>query len=70
MESERKTLESGDLAAGWPYLTELSREPSLVPGCAKCLSLVNARQNARSTGDYSAVSDCNVELRAHQAKAH
>ncbi|GGZ70884.1 hypothetical protein [Streptomyces bluensis] len=52
------------------HLTELPAEPSAVPGCAKCLSLVNARQNARSTGDYSAVSDCNVGLREHHAEAH
>jgi hypothetical protein len=52
------------------HLTELPAEPSPVPGCAKCLSLVNARQNARSTGDYSAVSDCNVKLRGHQTEAH
>jgi hypothetical protein len=51
-------------------LTELPAEPSAVPGCARCLSLVVARRNARSGGDYSAVSDCNVELREHQAEAH
>lgn len=51
-------------------LTEWAAEPSAVPCCDACLSLVNARQNARSTGDYSAVSDRNVELRAHQAKVH
>lgn len=51
-------------------LTELPAEPSAVPGCTECLSLVNARQNARSISDYSAVSDRNVELRMHQAEAH
>lgn len=51
-------------------LTELPAEPSAVPGCAACLPLAVARQNARSTGDYSAVSDVNVELRKHQAATH
>lgn len=52
------------------HLTELPAEPSAVPGCAECLSLVNARQNARSTCAYIAVSDRNVELREHQAETH
>lgn len=51
-------------------LAELPTELSAVPGCTRCLSLVVARQNARSSGDYSAVSDRNVELRGHQAGAH
>ncbi|MEU9286968.1 hypothetical protein AB0D57_20215 [Streptomyces sp. NPDC048275] len=51
-------------------LTELPVEPAAVPGCAFCLSLVVARQNARSKSDYSGVSDCNVELREHHAEAH
>ncbi len=51
-------------------LTEPPAEPSAAPGCAGCLSLVLARQNARSSGDYSAVSDANVELRQHRAAAH
>ncbi|TXS41336.1 hypothetical protein EAO75_41945 [Streptomyces sp. uw30] len=51
-------------------LTELPAEPSAAPGCAACLPLVVARQNARSSGDYSAVSDVNVELRRHHAAAH
>jgi len=51
-------------------LTELPTEPPAVPGCPACLSLVIARQNARSRGDYSAVSDANVELRQHQTEAH
>lgn len=51
-------------------LPEPTAEPTAEPGCATCLSLVLARQNARSGGDYSAVSDRNVELRAHHAEAH
>ncbi|WP_416970512.1 hypothetical protein [Streptomyces sp. 4F14] len=45
-------------------------EPSPVPGCAECLSLGTARRNARSTHDYSAVTDANVLLRRHLAEAH
>jgi len=51
-------------------LTELPGEPSAVPGCTDCLSLSVARENARSAGDSSAVSDANVRIRRHQAKAH
>jgi len=51
-------------------LTELLAEPSVVPGCTECLSLGVARRNARSRGDYSAVSDANVKLRKHHAEAH
>lgn len=51
-------------------LAELPTEPSPVPGCTTCLSLVVARQNARSSADYSAVSDRNVELRGHQSGSH
>ncbi|GAA3827736.1 hypothetical protein FNH04_18900 [Streptomyces phyllanthi] len=51
-------------------LTEPSAEPAAAPGCATCLSLSVARQNARCSDDYSAVSDCNVQLRQHQNEAH
>lgn len=51
-------------------LTELPAEPSAVPGCSHCLSCVVARENARSRGDCSAVSDRNVELRQHREAAH
>lgn len=51
-------------------LRELPAEPVAEPGCAVCLSLVVARRNARSHGDYSAATDRNVELRAHRAEAH
>lgn len=51
-------------------LTELPAEPSAKPGCSACLSIVVARENARSRGDYSGVSDQNVELRQHHADAH
>ncbi|MGW0706680.1 hypothetical protein ACWD4G_12090 [Streptomyces sp. NPDC002643] len=45
-------------------------EPSAKPGCADCMSLAVARQNARSEYDYSAVSDCNVLLRRHHEEMH
>lgn len=51
-------------------MSELPREPSPMPGCPVCLSQSVARQNARSTGDYSAVSDANVKLRQHQRDEH
>jgi hypothetical protein len=51
-------------------LTALPTGPSVVPGCAACLSLVVARQDARSSGDFSAAADRNVELRRHQAEDH
>jgi hypothetical protein len=51
-------------------LTEPRPEPDAEPGCPRCLSLVVARRNARSSGDYSAASDCNVHLRRHHAEAH
>lgn len=52
------------------HLTEPPAEPSAVPGCSGCLSLSVTRENARSRGDYSAVSDANVALRHHRAEAH
>ncbi|MFI7408127.1 hypothetical protein ACIBU0_05575 [Streptomyces sp. NPDC049627] len=52
------------------HLTELPAEPPTTPGCSSCLSLSVSRENARSRGDYSAVSDANVELRQHHAEAH
>lgn len=51
-------------------LPELPTDPSAVPGCSHCLSFSVSRENARSRGDYSAVSDANVELRQHQTEAH
>ncbi|GAA3068946.1 hypothetical protein GCM10010448_60200 [Streptomyces glomeratus] len=70
MESKPKNSERRGITAEWSCLTELPREPSAVPGCPTCLSHSVARENARSTGDYSAVSDSNVRLREHQAEAH
>ncbi|MFG3123477.1 hypothetical protein ACGFYO_15885 [Streptomyces sp. NPDC048201] len=51
-------------------LVEFPSEPSAIPGCSGCLGICVARANARSRGDYSAVSDANVRLRRHQAERH
>ena len=52
------------------HLAEPPAEPSAEPGCSDCLSLSVTRENARSRGDYSAVSDANVALRQHREEAH
>lgn len=70
MESEEKTSEPGELISRGLCFTELPPEPSAKPGCADCLSIVVARENARSAGNYSGVSDCNVKLRQHHTGAH
>lgn len=51
-------------------LTELPAEPSAAQACGTCLDICVRRANARSRGDYSAVSDANVDLVRHQAEAH
>lgn len=51
-------------------LTELPPEPKAVPGCMECLGFGVRRENARSRGEYSDVSDANVELRRHQRVQH
>lgn len=51
-------------------LSEILVEPKTVPGCGACLGMCVRRENARSRGDYSAVTDANVGLRQHQAEAH
>ncbi|MFD5650974.1 hypothetical protein [Streptomyces sp. NPDC127039] len=40
-------------------------EPTPVDGCAGCTELANVRDRARSGGDMTTVSDCNVYLRRH-----
>lgn len=52
------------------HLTEPPAQPSAEPGCPDCLSLSVTRENARSRGDHSAVSDANVALRRHRAEVH
>ncbi|WP_369033484.1 hypothetical protein [Streptomyces adonidis] len=70
MESEERSSDPDAKPATGKYISELSREPSPNPGCADCLSLSVARENARSIGDFSAVSDMNVKLRRHLTQAH
>lgn len=41
-------------------------EPQPVPGCDVCRALADQREVARAAGDWSRVSDINVELRAHR----
>lgn len=40
-------------------------EPVPFPECDVCAALLHQRVEARRRGDYSAVSDCNVEIAAH-----
>ncbi|MFJ9376817.1 hypothetical protein [Streptomyces sp. NPDC101455] len=42
-------------------------EPTPSPGCGVCTALARQRADAHAVGDYSKVSDLNVELRSHQA---
>ncbi|GGW66867.1 hypothetical protein GCM10010381_59750 [Streptomyces xantholiticus] len=69
MESEERTSKPGTHTLG-TCLSETPCEPSAKPGCSECLSISVARENARSTFDYSAVSDANVRMRQHHAASH
>ncbi len=51
-------------------LTELPPEPKTVPGCMECREIGVRRESARSRGDFSSVSDANVELRQHHEGKH
>ncbi|MEU6229628.1 hypothetical protein [Streptomyces sp. NPDC047042] len=42
--------------------------PEPTPGCVVCASLGRQRTQARSVGDYSRVSDCNVRMGAHTCR--
>ena len=42
------------------------REPEPAPGCIICTDLARKRAQARTDGDHSRVSDCNVRLRQHR----
>lgn len=48
------------------HLPEPTLEPTPMPGCGVCAALVKQREAARQRGDFSAVSDANVELRNHR----
>ncbi|MFE7317358.1 hypothetical protein ACFU7T_30295 [Streptomyces sp. NPDC057555] len=41
------------------------REPRPVAGCDVCAALARQRERARAAGNWSKVSDCNVEMRRH-----
>lgn len=40
-------------------------QPKPAPRCGVCAALVRQRAEATAAGDYSKVSDCNVEIRNH-----
>lgn len=40
-------------------------DPKPVAGCDVCGALDRQRTRARTAGNYSKVSDCNVEMRRH-----
>ncbi|WTL26763.1 hypothetical protein OG875_20655 [Streptomyces sp. NBC_01498] len=42
-----------------------AKPPAPAPGCGVCAALAKQRAAARASGDFSAASDCNVELAAH-----
>lgn len=48
-----------------PVLTLPATPPAPVQGCRECARLDVIRARARSTGDHSAVSDCNVLIARH-----
>ncbi|WP_079168834.1 MULTISPECIES: hypothetical protein [unclassified Streptomyces] len=50
-----------------PVQLPLGMEPEPVPvqGCAGCTELAELRRRARTGGDMTTVSDCNVLLRRH-----
>jgi hypothetical protein len=41
--------------------------PAANPNCEVCAALARQRTDAQAAGDFSKVSDLNVELRSHQA---
>lgn len=43
----------------------LDQGPDPVPGCAGCTELANVRDQARTVGDQTTVTDCNVYLSRH-----
>ncbi|NUK84448.1 hypothetical protein HRW07_07885 [Streptomyces lunaelactis] len=45
-------------------------EPAPVGGCDVCAALARQREENRRTGDMSAVSDANIEIRRHSGPEH
>ncbi|MEV8552546.1 hypothetical protein AB0L04_22355 [Streptomyces glaucescens] len=58
--TEPRTTPDGPL-----YLGMAVPEPDPVSGCAACAQLARQREAARTAGDDTRVSDCNVWLRRH-----
>jgi hypothetical protein len=44
-------------------------DPEPVPGCKECARLAREREEARTAGDTTRVSDCNVYIRRHPHEA-
>jgi hypothetical protein len=44
--------------------------PDPTPGCGVCAALATQRDEATAHGDHSRATDCNVEIRNHQAGGH
>lgn len=47
------------------HLPRPTDPPAPAPGCGVCAALAEQRETARTAGDLSRASDCNVELRNH-----
>lgn len=43
--------------------------PTVNPNCGVCEALARQRTDAQAAGDFSKVSDLNIELRSHQASS-
>lgn len=43
--------------------------PEPVPGCGECTRLADTRLAARTAGDYTTVTDCDIRMRRH-AEGH
>ncbi|MFI1939631.1 hypothetical protein ACH44C_21050 [Streptomyces purpureus] len=50
------------------YLSLPAEPPQPAAGCGVCAALEKQRAEARERGDFSAVTDLNVELAAHPQK--
>lgn len=51
------------------YLLQMpATPPQPTPCCVVCASLDRQRTQARTAGDYSRVSDCNVRMRSHTCR--
>lgn len=46
-----------------PHLEVPLPTPEPAPGCARCTVLADRRSAARTDGNWTLVSDCNIEIR-------